>query len=284
MTTQCDGAKISDNTDCPGSYPDATDTKTVNFNRIATPWVKAGRKSLPGIISARAPREGKKVRFNIAPYEDRENVYKELMSFVSGSDANNVDIERTPKKDGVTAKTPDIFKNFLQISKLHDSSSPITPSPLSPSQVMNPLTASQLETGPKVAKVVPVTSTNNPENSYSVTETSDVEHDGVDWAHATLKSTSSLEERHTEVLDKRIANVAPEPQFRIATQTSEVNESRLVTDHLVASSSTLDYSSSSVASGSQPDEYKVNMGKRLAQEKTKHYVINQYLTRPILEI
>ncbi|XP_050737657.1 uncharacterized protein LOC127009022 isoform X4 [Eriocheir sinensis] len=122
-------------------------------------------------------------------------------------------------------------------------------------EVMNPLTASQLETGPKVAKVVPVTSTNNPENSYSVTETSDVEH-GVDWAHATLKSTSSIEERHTEVLDKRIANVPSVTQFRIATQTSEVNERRLVTDHLVASSSTLDYSTSSVASGSQSDEYK----------------------------
>lgn len=279
VISQSDSSEISG-----GNHLNARDTTTINFNRIAKPWNKGSEKCTPSIVSAKKPREGKKVRFNIAPYEDRENVYKELISFVADVDSNNATTEGKPKKDGVIAKNPDIFKNFVQISKLHDSSSSLTPSPVSSSQVMNPLTASDLDTGPKVAKVVPVTSTNNPENSYSVTETSDVEHDGVDFAHATLKSTSSIEEKRAEVLDKHIGNVSSEQQFRIATQTSEKNESQLVTDRLVTSSSTLDYSTSSVASsGSQPDEYKVNMGNRLAQEKIK-LCMNQYHTRPISEL
>lgn len=269
VTTQSDSVKFSLNVGGSGSHLNGKDTTPVNFNRIAKPWKTESKSCKSSIISTKGPREGKKVRFNIAPGEDRENVYKELMSFIPKLDSDNA-IEENAKKDGVITKNPDIFKNFLQISELHDSGSHITPSPLSSSQVMNPLTASALDTGPKVAKVVPVASTNNPDNSYSVTETSDVEHDGVD----ALESTINTEERHAEVLDKRVTNVSSEPPLRIANQSSEVIESQLVTDHFVASSSTLDHSTSSVASsGSQADEYKVNMRKRRAQEKTEKFLV-----------
>lgn len=257
--TQTDRALISDKVDCSGPLS-GRGTASVNFNVIARPWKKQDVKCTPSIISPKEPCEKKKVRFNIAPYEDRQNIYKEL---TCKSDYDlSVASEKNSRKDGVIAKDHDSFKRFGQISKLHDSSSHITPSPLSSSQVMNPLTAYERDTGPKVAIVASVTSTNNPENSHFVNETSDVEHDGIDWTHTTFESTINTEEKHAEVLDKRVANVPSEPQFRIATQTSEVTESQLVTDHSVASSSTLDYSTSSVASsGSQPDEYKVNMGK-----------------------
>lgn len=130
-------------------------------------------------------------------------------------------------------------------------------------EVKNPLTAFESDTGPKVAKIVAVTSTNNLENSHSVTEATDIEHvqmspDGVDWTYATtLESTINNEERHAEVLDNHVANVPSKPQFRIATQTTGVAESQLPTDHFVASSFTVDYNTNSVASSdSHPDEYK----------------------------
>ncbi|XP_063862920.1 uncharacterized protein LOC135102093 isoform X11 [Scylla paramamosain] len=128
-------------------------------------------------------------------------------------------------------------------------------------EVKKPLTALELDTGPKVANVDPVTSTNNTETSHSVTETTNVEHvqtpDGDDWTHATcLESTINIEKRHAEVLDNHVANVPPEPQFRIATQTEVVAEGELG-DHFVASSFPLDCNINSVASsGSHPDEYK----------------------------
>lgn len=257
----------------PSSEKKATQ---INFNTMPRPWKKEIEKCTSNKISRKGPCDRKTVRFNIAPFHDRQNTYKEQTSSLLNS-YSKPDTKKSPKKDGVIAKNPGNL-DFVQKGKLHESHSYFTSFSLSSSQVKNPLTAFESDTGPKVAKIVPVTSTNNLENSHSVTETTDVEHvqmppDGVDWTYATtLESAINTEERHAEVLDNHVASVPSEPQFRIATQTSGVAESQLLTDHFVASSFTVDYNTDSVASsGSHPDEYKVNMGKRLAQEKTEYH-------------
>ena len=258
------------NSNMTASVSPSSETKAtqINFNRMTTPWNKESEKCSPNKISLKGSRDKKTVRFKISSFEDKIDTYIEHSPIIS-TFKSDVAVKRSLKKDGVIANNSGNLDNFVPKSKLHEPHSYFTAFSPSSSQVKNPLTAFELDTGPKVAKVVPVTSTNN-----SVTETTNLEHaqltpDGVDWTHATLESTINIEERHAEVLDNHVATILPEPQFRIATQTSGVAESQLLSDHFVASRYTLDYNTNSVASSdSHPDEYKVNMGNKLAQEKT----------------
>ncbi|XP_063862912.1 uncharacterized protein LOC135102093 isoform X4 [Scylla paramamosain] len=239
-----------------------------SFNNLPKPWANKGTEELKGNeectsnkVFLKAARDKKTVRFKIASFEDRQNSCEDQTPILSNFRSDGAAKKSLIKKDGVTIKNPGNLESVDERSKLHEPHSYFTSFSLSSSQVKKPLTALELDTGPKVANVDPVTSTNNTETSHSVTETTNVEHvqtpDGDDWTHATcLESTINIEKRHAEVLDNHVANVPPEPQFRIATQTEVVAEGELG-DHFVASSFPLDCNINSVASsGSHPDEYK----------------------------
>lgn len=245
-----------------------------SFKSLLKPWANKGTDELKGNeectsnkVFLKAARDKKTVRFKIASFEDRQNSCEDQTPILSNFRPDAAAKKSNIKKDGVNIKNPGNLESVDERGKLHEPHSYFTSFPLSSSQVKNPLTALESDTGPKVANVDPVTSTNNTETSHFVTETTNVEHvqtpDGVDWTHATcLESTINIEERHAEVLDNHVANRPPEPQFRIATQTEVVAEGEHG-DHFVASSFPLDYNTNSVASsGSHPDEYKVNMERK----------------------
>ncbi|XP_053633683.1 uro-adherence factor A isoform X4 [Cherax quadricarinatus] len=142
-------------------------------------------------------------------------------------------------------------------------------------EAKNLQTSFELDKESRVPMRVPVTSTNVLESSHSVSKTTDAEHwqmnyDSLGSSSTVLKSTLNTEKTHAELLESHIAKsetiaeAPPHSSMRSESQTSAETEGLLPSEsreqyegHLVAHSSTLDYSDDSlVSTSSHPEEYK----------------------------
>ncbi|XP_071547507.1 uncharacterized protein smash isoform X4 [Panulirus ornatus] len=184
-------------------------------------------------------------------------------------------LERSEQLQQQQQQTQYMWEDHVQEDKGVNQDKNETDELLQYQEAKNLQTSSESDTEPEVAMMVPVTSTNIPESSHSVSKTTEPEHihmsnDAVDSSCSVLKSNINTEKRQAEILEnhavmaKTIWEVPSHQPQRTETQTSVETECQFPSesreqypDHLVTQRGNLDYISDSVASStSQPEEYK----------------------------
>ncbi|KAK8746323.1 hypothetical protein OTU49_017364 [Cherax quadricarinatus] len=213
----------------------------------------------------------KTVRFNIDETLNNTHSFTEHTTNLCDSDTNVLNFQLEEDMSiTVSHEIQTSAQNHLQ-----PSCSFTTASILSPPQAKNLQTSFELDKESRVPMRVPVTSTNVLESSHSVSKTTDAEHwqmnyDSLGSSSTVLKSTLNTEKTHAELLESHIAKsetiaeAPPHSSMRSESQTSAETEGLLPSEsreqyegHLVAHSSTLDYSDDSlVSTSSHPEEYK----------------------------